>query len=101
MLTFLLWEMLRAPKSLNNDDVGELTGSVDDQHWTLVVLLFNIQWMRGDYCQNVTMSAVAEVLGTIIEETGRAATGCHSLWRAASKTNTLEKKALQIFTNTS
>lgn len=30
-LTFLLWEMLRAPKSLNSEDVGEFTGSVEDQ----------------------------------------------------------------------
>lgn len=28
VLTFRLWEMLRAPKSLNNEDVGEFTGSV-------------------------------------------------------------------------
>lgn len=28
LLTFLLWEILRAPKSLNNDDVGEFTGSI-------------------------------------------------------------------------
>ena len=31
MLTFLLWEMLRAPKSLNSEDVGEFTGSVGDR----------------------------------------------------------------------
>lgn len=31
VLTFLLWEMLRAPKSLNSEDVGEFTGSVGDQ----------------------------------------------------------------------
>lgn len=30
-LTFLLWEMLRAPKSLNSDEVEEFTGSVRDQ----------------------------------------------------------------------
>lgn len=30
-LTFRLWEMLRAPKSLNSEDVGEFTGSVEDQ----------------------------------------------------------------------
>lgn len=30
-LTFLLWEMLRAPKSLNSEDVCEFTGSVEDQ----------------------------------------------------------------------
>lgn len=49
---------------------------------------FNIQWMSADYCstehcRRLTMSAVAEVLGTIIEETGRAAAGRHSLQRAA------------------
>lgn len=40
------------------------------------------------------MSAVAEVLGTIIEETGRATAGSHSLNRAASRTDGLQK-ALQ------
>lgn len=47
----------------------------------------NIQWMSVDYCftehcRSPTMSAVAEVLGTIVEETGRAAAGSHSLMRA-------------------
>lgn len=37
------------------------------------------------------MSAVAEVLGTIVEETGRAAAGSHSLKRAASRTDVLQK----------
>ncbi len=36
------------------------------------------------------MSAVAEVLGTIVEETGRAAAGSHSLRKAASKTDALQ-----------
>lgn len=38
-----------------------------------------------EHCRSLTVSAVAEVLGTIVEETGRAAAGSHSLKRAATK----------------
>lgn len=42
-------------------------------------------------CRNLTMSAVAEVFGTIIEETGRAAAGSHSLKTATSRIVVLQK----------
>lgn len=61
--------------------------------------MFNIHWMRADYfsmerCRDLTMSAVAEVLGTIVEETGRAAAGSHSLKRGASRTDALPETLL-------
>lgn len=42
-------------------------------------------------CRNLTMSAVAEVFGTIIEETGRAAAGSHSLKTTTSRIVVLQK----------
>lgn len=97
MLTFLLWEILRAPKSLNSEDVGEFTGSVEECK-ELSGGSFNIQWMSAEYCstercRTLTMSAVAEVLGTIVEQTGRAAAGSHSLNTAASRTYVLLRGA--------
>lgn len=55
---------------------------------------FNTQWMSADYCsiddcRSLTVRAVAEVLGTIIEETGRAAAGRHSLQGAVTRTDVL------------
>lgn len=75
-LAFLLWEMLRAPKSLNSEDVGEFTGSVEDRtssgrkQWCL---------QRFKVREKLTVSAVAEVLHSFIEKTGRATAGSHSL----------------------
>lgn len=92
VLTFLLWEMLRAPKSLNSEDVGEFNGSVEEcnelnfQYWKdeRWILLDGAPWLR------LTMSAVAEVLGTVVEETGRAVAGSHSLRGAVSRTDVLQ-----------
>ena len=58
--------------------------------------MFNIHWTSADHfsteqCRGLTMSAVAEVLGTIVEETGRAAAGSHSLKRGASRTDVLQE----------
>lgn len=44
-----------------------------------------------EHCNSLTMSAVAKVFGTIVEETGRAAAGSHSLERTASRTDVLQK----------
>lgn len=42
------------------------------------------EYCSTELCESLTMSAVAEVLGTIVEETGRAAAGSHPLQRATS-----------------
>lgn len=84
MLTFLLWEMLRAPKSLNSEDVGEFTGSVENHKCKDIscIQCMTTQSCITKYHMSLTMSAVTKVLGTIVEETGRAAAGSHSLKRA-------------------
>lgn len=92
LLTFLLWEILRAPKSLNNDDVGEFTGSIYEEELFIFLKAVNLRgviwtisntWVLNSIWQeHLTMSAVTEIFGTIIKETGRTAAGSHPLKRA-------------------
>lgn len=90
MLTFLLCVMLKAPKSLNRDEVGELTGSAKRKACSERRFKANKQCYgpMANSRLRLTMSAVAEILGTVIKETRGAAAAGHPL---KTQTHTINK----------
>lgn len=73
--------MLKAPKSLNREEVGELTGSAKRKACSEGRFKANKQCYgpMANSRLRLTMSAVAEILGTVVKETRGTAAAGHPL----------------------